>query len=102
MKLFDWIKELVVSIYYLIQCRCLILGIKIWREHGGKLLIVFQPYPHVIVMCSDGIIRHGTNRKTGVWRVEEMTVSRFVYWMQLNKNRELFNLDRKDRYFGEG
>ena len=58
---------------------CLILGIYLWIKLGGKLLIVFQPFPHVVVSTKSGIW-HGTNRN-GSWVIEQMEHDVAVRWL---------------------
>lgn len=62
---------------------CLILGIYLWIKLGGKLLIVFQPFPHVVVSTRFGIW-HGTDRN-GSWQIEQMSNRAFSKWMIRNE-----------------
>jgi hypothetical protein len=62
---------------------CLIIGIYLWIKHGGKLLIIFQPFPHVVVSAKSGIW-HGTNR-SGKWKIEKMEPSFFNKWLVYEK-----------------
>lgn len=58
---------------------CLLYGLYIWCKYGVKMLIIFQPFPHVVVSSSDAI-RHGTNR-LGKWKIEEMKKEAFCTWI---------------------
>lgn len=62
-------------------CRCIFYGLYLWKKHGGRLIIVCQPLPHVMVICKDGLIRHGTNFGTGKWRIEEIEADKFKRWI---------------------
>jgi hypothetical protein len=62
---------------------CLFLGLYLWYKYGGKLLVVFQPFPHVIV-CSKSGIWHGTNR-SGKWQIEKMSSESFRKWIIYEK-----------------
>jgi len=67
---------------------CLILGLYIWHKHGGRLIIIFQPFPHCVVFCKDGICRHGTNRgKGGRWKIQEMEMESFRRWFFREERR---------------
>jgi hypothetical protein len=62
---------------------CLFIALYLWVKYGGKLIVVFHPMPHVLVM-SKGVVRHG-NRKTGKWKVYEMSVETFSRWIAKEK-----------------
>lgn len=66
---------------------CLFFGIYLWLKHGGKLLIIFQPCPHVVV-CSKGLVWHGTN-KHGTWSIENIERDNFVKWLIPNTGRQV-------------
>jgi len=57
---------------------CILYAIKLWMKHGGKILVMFHPFFHVMV-CAKGKIYHGTTKsKNGKWRVEEIDVETFA------------------------
>ncbi len=58
---------------------CLLIGLYLWKKHGGRLVIIFQPFPHVVVFCRDGLCRHGTH-KTGRWSIEILEMHKFKRW----------------------
>ena len=58
---------------------CFVYGIYLWAKHGGRLLIVFHPFPHVLVLSKD-IILHGTN-KSGKWKIESIEKDSFIRWL---------------------
>ena len=58
---------------------CFIIAIYLWIKYGGKFIIVFQPFPHIVVSSKSGIF-HGTNR-SGKWRIEEMDSDSFSRWL---------------------
>lgn len=47
------------------------------------MLIVFQPFPHVVISARSGIW-HGTNR-SGKWQIEKMSEESFKRWIVYGK-----------------
>jgi len=60
---------------------CLLYGLLIWIRFRGKIAVIFQPFPHVVVFTSKGVI-HATNR-TGRWKIERMRQSLVAKWLYL-------------------
>lgn len=63
---------------------CLYYAIIIWIRSGGKLVIVFQPFPHVIVCTKLGVI-HATNTKSsdGRWEIKRLNTKKMIKWLNL-------------------
>jgi hypothetical protein len=59
---------------------CLIYGLALWYMHGGKLLIILHPLPHVAVI-SKGYMWHGTTKGTGEWHIEKRKAESFFKYL---------------------
>ena len=61
---------------------CILYALKLWRKHGGRMLVTFQPGFHVMVVGKDGRIWHGTTKSyDGRWRVEQINAEAFTRWL---------------------
>ena len=63
---------------------CLILAILLcWRhrKYKPKMVVVFQPFPHVVV-CTRRGCWHGTN-KSGKWRIVKMDSDALSRWLHI-------------------
>jgi len=62
---------------------CLFYGLYLWWTKGGRLAIIFQPFPHIVVFSATGVW-HGTNR-SGRWRIEKMSNEAVIKWLDLHQ-----------------